>query len=499
MCQHIHDAIQHTAKWKQSLNYLKTYYPTIGRLAKNNCFEWIDGLLYVKANQKHPTRRLVIPTKLITPLLTYEHKIQHKDHPGANMLIQLLSQKYFWYLMHEDIRYYVQQCDECQAGKGSKRYKRGGLEPLKAHEHGEIVHMDGAGPFFDRIKIGVMVDNYTGATIYFPCDSESAEWMVFGLIHWWIPYHGVPKKMVTDRGKGFIAHANRLVYKYLGIEKLFTSSYHPQTNAKAERRVQELKKAYRMINIELDERYTTYDKKNLNLQKELADELILLLPSIQFAINQKIHTVTQVSPHMMVYGKNLRDIIDFKTARETLQLIEDENLFEDSKLKILKKLQVQLELARQQRDSNYEDYVIVMKENYDQDKYQDAFQVGDKVAYYIGDRSSTNKTLQRRFSGPWTITKRISHNTVEILNEDGTQFACHVSMLKRYYAHQFVPLLELTKSERAKRKRVQIEERQIRKKLNTPLGNSRKKNLKKKARRSRKKKNNRAQISSSND
>ena len=357
-------------------------------------------------------------------------------------------------------------------GKGSKSYKRGGLEPLISHEHNEIVHIDGAGPFFDRIKIGVITDNYTGATIFFPCDSESAEQMVFGLIHHWIPYHGVPKTVVTDRGKGFIAHANRMVYKFLGVRKLFTSSYHPQTNAKAERKVQELKKAYRMINVELDESYNKYDKKDVNLMKELADELILLLPSIQFSINQKVHTVTQVSPHMLLYGHNLRDIIDFKTARATLETIQQEDLFHGSKLKIIKNLQVQLELAKAARDSKHKDYVIIMKKNYDASRHQDAFQVGDLVAYYIGDRASTNKKLQRRFTGPWTILARLKNarNTVLIENSDGTKFACHVGMLKKYYPQDFVPLAELDKSERAKRRAKILAERKARKVRQQPLG-----------------------------
>ena len=464
ICQYIHDMTRCSSVQNRTRasDKLKATYPKIWNLANRDQFEWNDGLIYLKPNKRYPHARLVIPLKLIRPILKYEHTIQHKDHPGANAMINLLRTKYYWFLMHEDIRHFTQRCPECQAGKGSKSYKRGGLQPLRSHEHGEIVHIDGAGPFFKRIKIGVIVDNYTGATVFFPCDSESAENMVFGLIHHWIPYHGVPKKVVTDRGKGFIAHANRIVYKMLGIHKLFTSSYHPQSNAKAERRVQELKKAYRMINIELDEKYTKYNPDDVRLQQQLAKELVLLLPSIQFAINQKLHSVTQVSPHMMLYGKNLRDIVDFKLAKATLDEIENDNLFSQSKHEIIKLLKAQLKLAQTTHDTNYDKYVIIMKRNYDSNKHQDAFEVGDLVAYYIGDRASTNIKLQRRFSGPWRIMRRVKHNTTQIKNiETGETFACHVAMLKRYYASEFVPLLELEATERAK---AQAAERQLRSK-----------------------------------
>ena len=106
--------------------------------------------------------------------------------------------------------------------------------------------------------------------------------------------------MMSDRGKGFIAEINTKIYQTFGIRKLFTSSYHPETNAKAERIVQEVKKAFRMIDITLDGKIT----KGSNV-KEIVNEIKLLLPSIQFSINQKLKTFSPVSPNMLLFGKQL--------------------------------------------------------------------------------------------------------------------------------------------------------------------------------------------------
>ena len=187
------------------------------------------------------------------------------------------------------------------------------------------------------------------------------------------------------------------------------------------------------------------------------------IPSIQFSINQKVHTMTQVSPHMLIHGRNLRDIVDFKTARETLDQIKEEHLFDQSKLEIINALEVQLALARQRRDENYEKYVIIMKRNYDESRFSHSFAVGDLVAYFVGDRAHTNHKLQRRFTGPWEVIQVFNdgdnQNTVRIKNvATGEEFACHVCMIKHYYKEGFVPLLELSKSDRAKR---QAEEKQI--------------------------------------
>jgi transposase InsO family protein len=394
----------------------------------------------------------VIPEKLIYPILFYEHKIQHKDHPGSNALISICSDKYYWFMMNEDIRRFVQICPTCQTGKGSKQYKLGGLQPLTSHEHNEIVHFDGAGPFFKRLKIGVIVDNYTGNTAFFPCNSESAENMVFGLINHWIPYHGILKKIITDRGTAFTAKANRLVYKFLGIHKLFTSSYHPQTNAKAERRVQELKKALRMLNIDLDDRFTDkQSEKDPRKAQQLVKQIILLLPSIQFSINQKVHSVTQVSPNMLLYGKNLRDMVDFKLARSMSNEIKETKEFDNSKFELIKLLESKIKLAQSHRDANYKKYIIIMKRNYDKHKYEHPFKINDLVAYYIGDRASTNHTIQRRFTGPWKIIGFVNKVTATIYNEATKEkFSCHICMLKHYYQHDFIPISQFSNHERKK-------------------------------------------------
>ena len=230
---------------------------------------------------------------------------------------KIIPKKYFWEGIYDDIRNFVKQCVVCQWGKGSKNHKTGKLQPITHAKHrGELVHFDFAGPFFKKLHILIMVDNYTGAVVLHPCHSESAQSIVFALLYKWYPIHGLPKQILTDRGKGFTSFANRLICRMLGIENIFTSAYHPQTNAKAERVVQEVKKALRLVNIQLDDHITKVENKDRHEIDAVINEIKLILPAIQFNINQKIHTMTQVSPHMLMYGRNLRNIVDFKLANK---------------------------------------------------------------------------------------------------------------------------------------------------------------------------------------
>ena len=108
-----------------------------------------------------------------------------------------------------------------------------------------------------------------------------------------------------------------------------------------------------------------------------------------------------------------------------------------------------------------------MKENFDIDKQDDDFEMGDLVAYYVGDRSSKLKTIKQRFSAPWRVIGRLRHNVVQIQRADNPveRLACHVSMLKKYCTKAFVPLTEVLATQSEKDK-IKMDQDQREKKLN---------------------------------
>jgi transposase InsO family protein len=42
--------------------------------------------------------------------------------------------------------------------------------------------------------------------------------------------HGIPKKIISDRGTQFNSHFWQQLYEALGTHLKFSSAYHPQTN-----------------------------------------------------------------------------------------------------------------------------------------------------------------------------------------------------------------------------------------------------------------------------
>ena len=437
---------------KNASNYLKKHYPRLLHHTKNDQFIIINNILYKKPDTNKTQERICIPIKLIHTILEYEHAHNHINHPGTTSMIRLLSNKYYWYKMNEDITNYTKQCNICQFGKGSRRHKVGTLAPLTAQSRGEIVHFDFAGPFFKKISILVMVDHYTGQVVLHPCPNQSAESVVSALLTAWYPRHGLPQTLLTDRGKAFENHANAILYKALGIRKVFTSAYHPQTNAKAERVVQEVKKGLRLAKIQLDDK-PQFDKKKLTDTERnfFVRQITVLLPAIEFAINQRIHSVTLVSPNMLTYGRNLRDITDYKLARKQLEKLPSQydNI---SKYQIVKQIKAMLDLVKNKHVHNYKKYIIYMKTQYDIDKYDVEYNKNDLVAYFVGDRSVGNrKKLSRKYTGPWKVIKHLRPNTVKIINPETKQkLVVHTATLKPYKKEHFTSYLEQKETARAK-------------------------------------------------
>ena len=100
--------------------------------------------------------------------------------------------------------------------------------------------------------------------------------------------HGLPESVVSDRRPQFAAELTKKLNRMLGIETRLSTAFHPQTTEQTERMNQELEQYLRFF---VDHR-----------QKDWPE----WLASAEFAVNNKVHTTTKVSPFMANYGRELR-------------------------------------------------------------------------------------------------------------------------------------------------------------------------------------------------
>ena len=436
ICQLILDHInKQTTKQDKRYKQLQKYYNKLYKMLFDNRFYLnTRNLLCVHSIEPDKPNRLYIPTNLIRIALHYIHKSSHFSHPGITQTKNLIQNKFYWYKWQTDAQRYVQQCQQCQEAKGHKFKSRGELAPLVSHKFGDLLHLDFLGPFHSALNVLLLTDNFTGYTMLVPTFGQTANDVILAIWNNWRPINGLPLKCITDRGKGFISELNQRFNKIVGIKGLFTSGYHAQTNAKAERRVQEVKKAIRMINVSLNGEIT--DKKT---KKRAINMIKLLLPSIQFSINQQPLTFSGISPNMLIRGSNLNDTIDVTSAVKQLAQTAKDKKFVESK-QILKALTKSLTLVRSIFNNHRWYYVTRNIHNFNKNKTSDKFNIDDLVMYYVGERNYPMKKIRSRFTGPFRIIKRVNHNTVTIYNDTTNEsMTCHTQKLKYFHKHKFTP------------------------------------------------------------
>jgi transposase InsO family protein len=68
-----------------------------------------------------------------------------------------------------------------------------------------------------------------------PLPNNSTKTIAKALLHKLVFNHGCPEQLLSDQGKQFHDEIMRTWTQFLGINQLFTSPYHPQTNGLTER------------------------------------------------------------------------------------------------------------------------------------------------------------------------------------------------------------------------------------------------------------------------
>ena len=137
----------------------------------------------------------------------------------------------------------------------------------------------------------------------------------------------MPESVVSDRGPQFAAELMRELNRMLGIKTKLSTVFHPQTDGQTERINQELEQ-YLQFFIE-------------HRQKDWPEWLAVA----EFAVNNKVHTATKVSPFMANYGKELRigeDIRRKRKVESTRAFIERMKKVQEEAEAVLRKTQEEM-------------------------------------------------------------------------------------------------------------------------------------------------------------
>ena len=200
--------------------------------------------------------------------------------------------------MFKDVEHCVKSCVECSLRKSPRNSKKAPSLPIPVEGAFDRVAVDVLGPFPPSSKgsryIVVFSDYLTRWVEAFPVPSVEATVIARLLIDEIISRHGAPRVLLSDRGTNFLSKVVAEVCKIFQIQKVNTSSYHPQTDGLVER-----------FNSTLCQSLSIYVSKK---QKDWDD----FAPLILFAHRTCVLNAIGDSPFYVLYGREPRLPIDVK-------------------------------------------------------------------------------------------------------------------------------------------------------------------------------------------
>ena len=372
----------------------------------------------------------IIPVQLIGKIIDYAHHNPYLHHFGKLQTFDNIAGKFWWPGMQRDIDYAVERCVVCQFKFGTIKH-RAPLKIRKLPKPRSHIMADFAGPFFGKHYILVIIDYFSGWTMLAPAPSCTTTVVIDALLHKWVPFHGWFSTIETDLGSAFISQMLKELCELHNVEQHFAEARNHRSTGKVERIIGLIQQIIASFNIESgNELVDGYDRETQ------WDRVKLILPFIQFSINQRKPRFTQYSPNMILFGSNVKDFNDIN-----LENYKNESKLRKPDFEYVAKLLKNIKLIHNKFKGDFDKYVKISKDIYDKkfkifdksNKDYKSFLPGKSVLYFIGDINIDTKKWRQKWSGPWKIIEMMDNRSAIVGDpKDGATFKCSIDRLKLF-------------------------------------------------------------------
>jgi hypothetical protein len=153
-------------------------------------------------------------------------------------------------------------------------------------------------------SIWVIVDRLTKVADFLPVKTKYSSAKLAELyMERIVSLHGVPKKIVSDRGTQFTSHYWQKLHESLGAKLNFSTAYHPQTDGQNERTNQILEDMLRACALQYG---SSWDKS---------------LPYAEFSYNNSYQKSLQMAPFEALYDESV-ELHCFGIRQEKLKCLD---------------------------------------------------------------------------------------------------------------------------------------------------------------------------------
>ena len=236
----------------------------------------------------------------------------------------------------------------------------------------------------------VVVDRLSKDRIYEPVASKGVNDLVEAMHRRVFCVKGLPRSMVSDRGRAFVSHFWRRYCERYGIGIKLSSAHHPETDGQTE-----------IVNKALK----NYLRSYINYAQ---DDWVDWLPDAEFAANNFVSQSTGMTPFFANHGYHPRTGAEPPGTYEATTNAEMEAADKIVERAEAVRLWLQDQLAWAQEE--YERYANAHRQPHPE------YRVGDQVyvnaRHFAAERAS--KSLGYKNAGPWRVTRVIDGKAYEL-------------------------------------------------------------------------------------
>ena len=282
------------------------------------------GVLYRRTTvDDEEVYQLVLPEKYQKQVLKGLH--DDMGHLGRDRTIDLVSHRFFWPHMADDVDKWIKKCSRCILRKTPVQV-RAPLVSIRTSHPLELLCMDYL--TLEKSKGGyehllVIVDHFTKYAIAVPTRNQTAKTTADALFNNVFIHYGFAKRLHSDKGMSFVGSVIKELCELTGMERSTTTPYHPMGNGITERlnhtllnlmgalnpNKKRLEVSHRSFNTCLQWNHTLLNLMgtlNPNKKKDWKSHI----GPLTHAYNGTRHDSTGMTPFFLMFGREPRLAID---------------------------------------------------------------------------------------------------------------------------------------------------------------------------------------------
>ena len=266
-----------------------------------------DNLLFLDITPSNSTETISV---FVVPAQKHQAAINgcHRSarHQGCDRTLSLMKERFWRPRMSRALVMAVSNCRHCKQFEAKPQIS--GMQPIICTEPMELVHVDYVGmevtvstqekPVVKNVL--VVVNHFTRYVQAYVTQNQTAMTTAWVLYNEYFSLFGFPQRLMSDQGTRFTSKVIAAMCSLLGIEKMQTTLYHPQSNGSAERVHQTLRQMIGKLDPEKHQKWPAH------------------LGSVLIAYNAIRSLVTGYSPYYLMFGQRpwLPIYLLFPTRRE---------------------------------------------------------------------------------------------------------------------------------------------------------------------------------------